>query len=223
MMDHATDRERTRLYLITPPIIDDVSAFQEQLQFALAGGDVAALQIRLKDEIGRINRAATKAVGLAVKEALAARDIALIINDDAELAAEIGADGVHLGHEDTPIKAAREIVGPDVIVGATAKNSKHTAMVAGEAGADYVAFGAFYPTSTKADTVQATPDLLEFWQQSMSLPCVAIGGITPATSEFIARAGADFIAVSSSVWRHDDGPEKAVAEFNAAIDRAFAD
>lgn len=212
-------RPRTRLYLITPPRIEDVEGFAALLETALSAGDVACLQLRLKTDTGEIDAEATRAVGAAITEMAQAYGAAVLINDSPDLAVELGADGVHVGLEDMSVKQAREIVGPDMIVGATAKNSRHTAMQACEAGADYVAFGAFYPTGTKEDTVEASPELLEIWQESMEVPCVAIGGITVENAEPLILAGADFLAVSSGVWNHPKGAPLAIAEFNALLDR----
>ena len=212
-------RPRTRLYLITPPRIEDVDGFAALLETALSAGDVACLQLRLKTEAGEIDEAATREVSAAVTAMAQAYGAAVLINDSPQLAVELGADGVHVGLDDVPVKAAREIVGNDMIVGATAKNSRHTAMQASEAGADYVAFGAFFATGTKDDTVEASPDLLEIWQESMEVPCVAIGGITVENAEPLVMAGADFLAVSSGVWNHPAGAPAAVAEFNALLDR----
>lgn len=213
-------RERPRLYLITPPQIDDVPAFVDQFRAAIQGGDIASLQIRLKkgDEI---NLAATREVAQAVKRICTAEHIALFINDSPQLARALQVDGVHLGMDDMEIAEARELIGPDMIIGATCKNSKHQAMIAGEAGADYVAFGAFHPTATKADTTQAEPEILTWCQMFLTLPCVAIGGITVSNAKPILDAGADFLAVSSGVWDHHDGPASAVAMFNRLIDESM--
>ena len=219
MADKIPLRERTRLYLITPPRIDDVPEFAAMLEGALEAGDVACLQIRLKGDDGKIDVAATRAVAEAVTAMAQAYGAAIIINDSPELAVELGADGVHIGPEDMSVKHAREIVGPDIILGATAKNSRHAAMAAGEQGADYVAFGAFYPTTTKAGTVPAELELLEFWQETMELPCVAIGGITVENAAPLVTAGADFLAVSSGVWNHPEGAAAAVMAFNALLDQ----
>ncbi len=212
-------RERTRLYLITPPVIPDIAGFTATLRAALGAGDVASLQLRLKGPDGLIDLDATRAVAGAVARLTQDAGVVLLINDSAELAADLGADGVHLGPDDMAIKAARKLLGPDMIVGATAKNSYHKAMQAGEDGADYVAFGAFYPTATKAGTVAAGLDLLEAWQAAMVLPCVAIGGITPENAAPLVTAGADFLAVSSGVWDHPEGPAAAVKAFNAVLDQ----
>ena len=219
MSDKIPLRERTRLYLITPPRIDDVPEFAAVLEGALEAGDVACLQIRLKGDDGLIDAAATREVAEAVTAMAQAYGVAIIINDSPELAVELGADGVHIGPEDMTIKQAREIVGPDIILGATAKNSRHAAMAAGEQGADYVAFGAFYPTTTKAGTVPAELELLEFWQETMELPCVAIGGITVENAAPLVAAGADFLAVSSGVWNHPQGAAAAIMAFNALLDQ----
>lgn len=212
-------RPPTRLYLITPPQIADVEEFAAILETALSAGDVACLQLRLKKPDGSIDLEATRAVSAAVMDMAQSYGAAVLINDSPELAVELGADGVHVGWEDVPVKQARAIVGSDRIVGATAKNSRHAAMQAGEAGADYVAFGAFYPTSTKDGTVPASLELLEIWQESMEIPCVAIGGITVENAEPLVRAGADFLAVSSGVWDYPEGAPAAVAAFNALFDR----
>lgn len=214
-------RQRTRLYLITPPDIEDVAGFVRLFETALEGGDVASLQVRIKPD-GRVDEAKTKAVAEALLPVCRAHDVALIINDSVDVCAEIGADGVHLGHLDMRVKDARKRLGKVPIIGATAKNSRHVAMEAGEQGADYVAFGAFFPSQTKADTVPADPELLTWWQAVMEIPCVAIGGITPETAKDISLAGADFVAVSAAVWSHADGPAAAVAAFNAALDEAEA-
>jgi thiamine-phosphate pyrophosphorylase len=219
MADIIPLRERTRLYLITPPRIDDVPEFAAVLEGALEAGDVACLQIRLKDADGQLDAAATREVAETVTAMAQAYGVAVIINDSPELAVELGADGVHVGPEDMSVKKAREIIGRDAILGATAKNSRHAAMAAGEQGADYVAFGAFYPTGTKAGTVPAELELLEFWQETMELPCVAIGGITVENAAPLVTAGADFLAVSSDVWNHPQGAAAAVAAFNTLLDQ----
>ena len=213
-------RERPRLYLITPPQIEDVPAFVDLFRAAIQGGDIASLQIRLKkgDEIDPI---ATREVAQAVKRICQAEHIALIINDSPQLARALEADGVHLGMDDMDIAEARAIIGEDMIIGATCKNSRHQAMIAGEAGADYVAFGAFFPSETKANTTPAELDTLTWCQMFLTLPCVAIGGITLENAGPLISAGADFIAVSNGVWNHNDGPAAAVAMFNRVIDEAM--
>lgn len=214
------DRERPRLYLITPPTVDDVPAFVDQFRAAVKGGDVASLQVRLKQG-HEIDLPATRAVTQAVKRICTAENIALFINDSPQLARALEVDGVHLGMNDMEISEAREIVGPDMIIGATCKNSRHQAMISGEAGADYVAFGAFYPTETKSETTPADPDILTWCQMFLTLPCVAIGGITVDNAAPLVSAGADFLAVSSGVWNHPDGPAAAVAMLNRVIDDAM--
>jgi thiamine-phosphate pyrophosphorylase len=208
-----------RLYLITPPTIRDAAAFARTLGQALSGGDVGAVQLRLKD-------ASDEAIAEAVKALLpvtARADVALILNDRPDLAALLGCDGVHVGQSDAPYEAARRAVGAGRIVGVTCHDSRDLAMTAAEAGADYVAFGAFHPSDTKATTHRPDLEILEIWQETMLTPCVAIGGITVANCGPIVTAGADFIAVSSAVWGCPDGPAAAVAAFNDAIGRALAD
>jgi thiamine-phosphate pyrophosphorylase len=209
--------EQCRLYLITPPKIADLAAFLKALEEALGAGDVAALQVRLKDvadaEIERVTR--------AVLPVAQAKGVAVILNDRPDLAAKLGCDGVHVGQDDAPYAEARRIVGPNGTVGVTCHDSRHLAMEAAEAGADYVAFGAFFPTSTKDAPTRCDLETLTIWQETMQTPCVAIGGITPENCAPVVRAGADFLAVSAAVWAHPKGPAAAVKAFHAAIDDAI--
>ncbi|WP_300545083.1 thiamine phosphate synthase [Maricaulis sp.] len=198
----------TRLYLITPSSIDET--FQDRLAEALGGGDVAALQIRLKD----CGRAETRRLARPLIETAQRAGVAAIMNDDPELAAELGCDGVHIGQTDGTVKAARALMGRDRTVGVTCHDSRHLAMVAGEAGADYVAFGAFFPTLTKVPPSRAEPDILTWWSELFELPCVAIGGITVDNAKPLIEAGADFLAVSGGVWNHPEGPAAAVQAFD---------
>ncbi|AYV44791.1 thiamine phosphate synthase [Caulobacter flavus] len=207
-----------RLYLITPPSLPDLADFGRQLARALEGGDVAALQVRLKDVSDDVVAAAVEALSPIAR----ARDVAVILNDRPDLAARLDCDGVHVGQGDTPYAAARKLMGKDRMVGVTCHDSRHLAMEAAEAGADYVAFGAFFPTTTKDAPIVAEPDILSIWQETMEVPCVAIGGITAANAAPLATAGADFLAVSGGVWAHPDGPDAAVAALNAAITQGLA-
>jgi thiamine-phosphate pyrophosphorylase len=202
-----------RLYLITPPRMDDPSAFAAVLADALSGGDVACLQLRLKDVSDDVIATAVEAI-LPVTRAA---DVALILNDRPDLAAKLGCDGVHVGQSDASYAEARRLVGKDGIVGVTCHDSRHLAMEAAEAGADYVAFGAFFETGTKDAPTRAEPEILTIWQESMQVPCVAIGGVTVERAAMLAAAGADFVAVSSGVWTYPKGPRAAVADFNAAL------
>jgi len=207
-----------RLYLITPPRLDDLAAFAHVLAHALDAGDVAALQIRLKDAPDEVIAGAVE----ALTPIAAARDVAVILNDRPDLAAKLGCDGVHVGQDDMPLAQARRIMGNDRTVGVTCHDSLHLAMEAAEGGADYVAFGAFFPTTTKDAATRADPELLRGWQADMVVPCVAIGGITVATAAELARSGADFLAVSAGVWSYGEGPAAAVAAFNAEIAKGVA-
>jgi thiamine-phosphate pyrophosphorylase len=209
---------RCRLYLITPPAIE-LAAFSRALEEALAGGDVACVQLRLKD----VADAEVLRVGAALKSIVQSAGAAFILNDRPDLAAKLDADGVHVGQSDASYGAARALMGRERIVGVTCHNSRDLAYAAAEAGADYVAFGAFYPTGTKEPSHWAEPEILEIWQETMETPCVAIGGITVENAEPLVRVGADFLAVSAGVWAHADGPRAAVAAFNALFDRLAAD
>lgn len=206
---------RCRLYLVTPPKLEP-RKFADRLKAALDGGDVACVQLRLKDAEDDEVIAAIEALRPVAQK----RDVAFILNDRPDLAAVTGCDGVHVGQQDTPYAEARAMVGPDAIVGVTCHDSMHLAMEAAENGADYVAFGAFFPTSTKEAKFHASVELLEDWCQAMVVPAVAIGGITPENCAPLVRAGAEFLAVVSSVWNAPDGPAAAVQRFNAAIDAA---
>lgn len=204
-----------RLYLITPPALEPLQ-FAETLAGALDAGDVASLQLRLKD-VGsdEIRRAAE-----VLMPVCQSRDVAFLINDRPDLAAEMGADGVHIGQKDMDYAAARGLLGPDRIIGVTCHSSSHLAMEAAEAGADYVAFGAFFVTGTKEAKGQADIELLRWWSQVMLVPSVAIGGITPENCRELVEAGADFLAVVAGIWAHQDGPPAAVAAFNKVIKAA---
>ena len=207
-----------RLYLITPSRLDDLAAFGRTLAHALDAGDVAALQIRLKDQSDEVIAAAVDALSPIAQ----ARGVAVILNDRPDLAAKLGCDGVHVGQSDTPLAEARKIMGKEAMIGVTCHDSRHLAMEAAEGGADYVAFGAFFPTTTKEAATHAEPEILTIWQEFMETPCVAIGGINAQNAEVLAKAGADFLAVSAGVWAHSEGPEAAVRAIEAAIAQGVA-
>lgn len=211
-----------RLYLISPPHLEP-EAFALTLDAALAAGDVGAFQLRLKDA----SDADTVAAARALIPVCRAHDVAFLINDRVDLAIEVGADGVHLGQEDMPLKQARAILGADRVIGISCHDSGHMAMEAGEAGADYVAFGAFHATQSKSPEKLAkygtpTADILRWWSTYTTVPCVAIGGLTPENCGTLVKAGADFIAAITAVWSHPDGPAAAVKAFNAAIKHGLA-
>jgi thiamine-phosphate pyrophosphorylase len=206
------DRARSnpcQLYLISPQVID--LHFPDRLEKAFDGGNVAAFQLRLK---GPDDHAIAK-LAEPLQRLCSDREVAFLINDSVGLAKRLGADGVHLGQDDGDPREAREILGRDAQIGVTCHNSRHLAMEAGEAGADYVAFGAFYPSGTKEVKYIADTDIIAWWTMITPIPCVAIGGITPENAAPIVAAGADFIAASGSVWAHPDGEGVAVRAFNA--------
>ena len=208
-----------RLYLITPPRIDDLAAFWRDLAQALDAGDVAALQVRLKDVPDEVIAAAVDVITPIAH----ARGVAVILNDRPDLAAQLGCDGVHVGQTDMSYGDARKLMGREAMIGVTCHDSRHLAMEAAEAGADYVAFGAFFPTTTKDAPTRADPEILTIWQETMEVPCVAIGGVTAANAEGLAKAGADFLAVSAGVWAHPEGPAAAVRALEAAIAKGLAE
>jgi thiamine-phosphate pyrophosphorylase len=210
----SSSNERCRLYLITPAALDP-EQFAEPLAAALDAGDVACVQLRLKDvSDDDIKRACEVLLPIAQQ-----RDVAFILNDRPDLAKVLGCDGVHVGQEDAAYETARKTVGKDRIVGVTCHDSRHLAIEAAEAGADYVAFGAFFPTTTKPSKYRPDPELLRWWDEIMTVPVVAIGGITVENCGVLVEAGADFLAVVTAVWNCPEGPAFAVRAFNQAIER----
>ncbi len=195
------------------------TAFARVLGTALDAGDVAAVQVRLKDADDAAWRGAIE----AIRPVTQARDVALLVNDRVDLVRPLGCDGAHVGQQDMPAKEARRLLGPDAMLGVTCHASRDLAMQAGEDGADYVAFGAFFASATKTEAAPAGLEVLQWWSELMELPCVAIGGITPENCGPIVAAGADFLAVCDAVWNHPEGPAEAVRAFNAAIGWAAAE
>lgn len=209
MTDFDHERADCQLYLISP--LDVTGAFPDRLARALDAAPVAAFQFRVK---GVDEHAAAK-LAEPLQRICGDRDVAFIVNDSIALAKRLGADGVHIGQSDGDVEDARKHLGRDAQIGVTCHASRHLAMEAGEAGADYVAFGAFFPSMTKAVEHHAGVDLLTWWQSLFELPCVAIGGITPANCGDLVAAGADFLAVSGAVWNGDEA--EAVKAFHAAM------
>ena len=201
-------RVRCQLYLISP--LDVGGDFPDRLARAIDAGEgiVSAFQFRVKE----VDQHEAARLAAPLQEICGARDVAFIVNDSIALAKRIGADGVHLGQQDGSVAEARTELGREAQIGVTCHDSRHLAMAAGEAGADYVAFGAFFPTTTKVVSHRADLETLEWWQQIFEIPCVAIGGITPENCAQLVPAGADFLAVSGAVWGGDE----------AAAVRAFA-
>jgi thiamine-phosphate pyrophosphorylase len=202
----------TQLYLITPPQLP--GDFPQTLASVLAAGDVGCVQLRLKDvDDDRVLDAAA-----TLGEVCRYASVPLMLNDRPDLAKAAGVDGVHVGQDDVPYAQARATVGDDAIIGITCHDSRHLAIIAAHNGADYVAFGAFFDTATKAAKSRAEIDLIEWWTGLVEIPCVAIGGITVDNCQPLVRAGADFLAVSSGVWDYGRGPTQAVRDFNQVIE-----
>ncbi len=199
-----------QLYLISPQEVGGI--FPDRLRAALGGGPVAAFQLRVKD----VDEHMLARLAEPLQVICADHDVAFIVNDSMGLAKRLGADGVHLGQSDDDPRAARDLLGPTAQIGRTCHDSRHLAMEAGEAGCDYVAFGAFYPTTTKPSHYRPPPQLLSWWSAIAEIPSVAIGGITPANAAPLIAAGADFVAVCQAVWGTTD-PAAAVAEFERAL------
>jgi thiamine-phosphate pyrophosphorylase len=200
-------RPPCQLYLISP--LDVTGGFADRLARALDAGPVVAFQFRVKD----VDQHIAAKLAEPLQRICADHEVAFIVNDSIALAKRLGADGVHLGQEDGDPREARDALGPEVQIGVTCHDSRHLAMEAGEGGADYVAFGAFYPTTTKTVEHHPEPSILSWWASMFELPSVAIGGITPANAPALVAAGADFLAVSGAVWSGDE----------AAAVRAFAE
>ncbi|MBY8823143.1 thiamine phosphate synthase [Sphingomonas colocasiae] len=209
-----TRRPACQLYLISP--LDVGGDFTQRLARALDAGPVAAFQFRVKN----VDQHASARLAEPLQRICSDRDVAFIVNDSVSLAKRLGADGVHLGQGDGDARDARAELGPSAQIGVTCHDSRHLAMDAGEAGADYVAFGAFYPTETKATRHRPDPSILSWWTTVFELPCVAIGGITPANAPPLIAAGADFLAVSGAVWNAADGEAAAIGAFQAVLGTA---
>jgi thiamine-phosphate pyrophosphorylase len=204
--------EGCRLYLVTPPALEP-ALFRDSFAAALDADDVAAVQLRLKElDDGDLRRAID-----VLRPVAQSRGVAFLLNDRPGLAHDPGCDGAHVGQDDMPAAQARRLLGPDLTLGVTCHDSRDLAMRAGEDGADYVAFGAFFPTTTKEAKTRPPPDLLRWWSELMEVPCVAIGGITPENCALLVEAGADFLAVVGAVWNHPEGPASGVRAMNAAI------
>lgn len=209
---------KCRLYVITPPCLGELDQFSGLLAQALQAGhdteaEIACVQLRLKNAKDNAIIDAAKALMPLTRKYGAA----FLINDRPDLAKMVDADGVHLGQGDAPYQQARALLGPEASIGITCHGSRHLAMEAGEAGADYVAFGAFYSTTTKQVSEHAHVDVLSFWSAVTTVPCVAIGGITPENAAPLVAAGADFLAVSGSLWQDKGGPAAAMARFAKAL------
>jgi len=205
-----TERGSCQLYLVSPPEV--TGAFPDRLKAALEPGIATAFQLRVKDmEEHQLARLAEP-----LQRICADANVAFIVNDSMALAKRLGADGVHLGQSDGDVREARALLGPSAQIGKTCHDSRHFAMEAGEAGADYVAFGAFYPTTTKPSNYRPDPSILTWWSTLFEIPCVAIGGITPDNAKPLVDAGADFLAVVQAVWGKDD-PAAAVLAFKDVL------
>lgn len=204
-------RDACELYLISP--LDVGGTFPDRLAEALDAGPVAAFQFRVKG----LDQHEAARLAEPLRRLCAEREVAFIVNDDTGLAKRLGADGVHLGQGDGDPREARRLLGPSAQIGVTCHDSRHLAMEAGEAGADYVAFGAFFPTVTKETRHRPDPSILSWWSAIFEIPCAAIGGITPENGRVLVEAGADFLAVSGAVWNHPDGPAAAVRAFQPIL------
>ena len=217
MAEMGSGKDRSRVYLITPENFLPLP-FADLLAAALDAGDVAAVQLRIKD----VSDSVWKRTIDVLRPVTQARNVAFLLNDRADLVVQTGCDGAHVGQDDIPAREARRMMGPDLTLGVTCKGSRDLAMTAGEDGADYVAFGAFFPSTTKLVTNQVDPEILRWWAELMEIPSCAIGGITPENCGPLVRAGTDFLAVVGCVWNHPDGPAAGVKALNRAIAEAMS-
>jgi len=206
-----------QLYLITPPQLDP-APFGETLAAALDAVKVACVQMRLEDVEDEAILRATEILRPVCQD----RDVTFLLNDRPDLARKTGCDGVHLGQDDIPYAEARAMMGPDAVIGVSCHDSRHLAIEAAGAGADYVAFGAFFPTTTKEAEGNPSPEILSWWRDIGNVPAVAIGGITPDNAPLLIEAGADFLAVISAVWDHEGGPAKALKAFHRVLEETSA-
>jgi len=209
----AVDKDICELYLITPETINDVTGFCRQLDDVLATEMVACVQLRLKGA----DDATFEETGLALLPVCHKHGVPMLVNDRADIAVKINADGVHLGQEDGDVVSARTLLGHDKDIGVTCHGSKQLAYDAGDAGANYVAFGAFFPSKTKPEAKVADKEILTHWDETTDIPCVAIGGITPENCREVADAGAHFVAICSAVWEYCEGPKAAIQAFHKAL------
>jgi thiamine-phosphate pyrophosphorylase len=205
--DNAARRPSCQLYLISP--LEVGGDFPQRLERALEAGPIAAFQLRVKG----LDQHEAARLAEPLQAICRRHEVAFIVNDSIALAKRLKADGVHLGQADGTVREARDALGREAQIGVTCHASRHLAMEAGEAGADYVAFGSFFPSETKASEHRPEPELLAWWQSLFEIPCVAIGGITPENCAPLVAAGADFLDVSAAVWNGDE----------AAAVRAFAE
>lgn len=201
------------LYIISPETIE-IDSFKENLKTALSAGDVAVFQLRLKNVSDEFILQAIEALLPVCREF----GTEFILNDRPDLAAKTDVDGVHIGEDsDGTVEGARKTVGDDKIVGVSCYGSTDRAIEMAEKGADYVAFGAFYPTTTKTPKAFPEPEILKWWVENSVIPCVAIGGIKSDNCKPIVNAGADFVAVVSAIWQDTANIGKNVKSLLAAI------
>ena len=215
-MNNNKSKSRCRLYLITPPKIN-LNTFKDKLARALDGGDVACVQLRLKEASQDKILHSIEVLKPIVQE----RNVAFILNDRPDLAAQTDCDGVHIGQKDAVFEQARNIIGSNAIVGVTCHDKRYLAIEAAEKGADYVAFGAFFSSQTKKTKNQPELEILKIWSTMTTVPSVAIGGISHDNCAPLIKAGADFLAVVSAIWNFDSGPKDAVKLFNQIIIESY--
>lgn len=194
-----------QIYLISPPQIE-LKDFSLKLENALKTGFVPSFQLRLKN----YSPSEIKKISQEIKKICDENNCLFLLNDFYEIALEVGASGVHVGIDDKKISQIRQNSPKNFVIGASCYDSKHLAMEAGEQGADYISFGAFFETQTKISRGKPTVEILNWASEILNLPIVAIGGINDKNCVELVKNGADFLAVISYVWQHPEGVEVAI-------------
>ncbi len=206
----------TQIYLISPPKID-LPSFSSNLELALKTKKVPVFQMRLK---GYLDSEIIE-IGKKLLKICHQNNTLFILNDRLDLALNIGADGVHLGDSDGNVSQSRKLSPKNFIIGSSCYDSKHLAVEAVEAGADYVSFGTFFPSKTKNSKGQPNPEILQWCDEILDVRSVAIGGITASNCKALVQSKADLIAVVSYVWDNEKGVEWAVNNLAANINNSY--
>ena len=203
-----------KLYVVSPPSFQKLSLVEENLEAILNFPEVECFQLRLKHISDKELCYAIEAILPACQK----HNVTMILNDRVDLVAEYGCDGVHLGPKDMNYSKARNILGKNFVIGVSCQGSRHRAMEVSVAGADYVAFGSFYRSDTKTDSkLIQNSEIIKIWSETTKIPCVAIGGINHDNCRNLIKAGADFLALSSSIWDNPSGPINSVAKFSSIL------
>jgi len=201
-----------QIYLISPPEIE-LAKFAQSLELSLKTGLIPAFQLRLKN----YETPQLKKISQELKKICDDHNCLFILNDYFDIAMEIGASGVHVGADDEKIAKIRLKAPENFLIGASCYDSRHLAMEAGEQGANYISFGAFFESPTKISRGKPTLEILEWANEMLNLSIVAIGGINADNCQKLVKSGADFLAVISYIWQHPSGPQFAIQHLHQQI------